>query len=111
MTKLKLDDWQPRNWGEVVHIIVTIILVVALVFLLAGCSEQERIPILITAETMIKDYLTGNDALLVEYFVGGMATQAIFTVDEMYQYDRLIRHLEMTGEVEYAFNQGKEWWE
>jgi hypothetical protein len=67
-----------------------------------GRPEPVRPTIMIMRESTVKDYLTGGDALLVEYFVGGVSTHAIFRPDQMHEYQALIDHLEDTGRLTYA---------
>ena len=68
----------------------------------AGRPEPVRPTIMIMRESTVKDYLTGGDALLVEYYVGGISTHAIFRPDQMHEYQALIAHLEDTGRLTYA---------
>jgi hypothetical protein len=54
--------------------------------------------ILIKSETFVKN-LEGQTVLLVDYMVGGMATNATFTEDQMDEYQRVMAYLKRIGRV------------
>jgi hypothetical protein len=86
-----------------VGIIVAVLSIFMLVVVYAtDRPEPARPSIMIMRETTVKDYLTGGDALLVEYFVGGVSTHALFRPDQMHEYQALIAHLDQTGRLSYA---------
>jgi len=86
---------------------IGLITIILASFMLVVVYTADKTPppkpiIMIMRETTVKDYLTGGDALLVEYYVGGISTHAIFRPDQMHEYQALIRHLEDTGRLTYA---------
>ena len=86
-----------------VAIIICVFSVLMLVVVYAtDRPEPVRPQILIMRETTVKDYQRGGDALMVEYYVGGVATHAMFRPDQMHEYQALIAHLEESGRLTYA---------
>ena len=67
-----------------------------------------KVPILIMSETEIVDYCSGQDALLIEYYVGGLQTNAVIPLTQMYRYNLLLEHLKESGRLQMA---KKEWWD
>ena len=86
---------------------IGLITIILAAFMLVVVYTADKTPtpkptILIMRESTVKDYLTGGDALMVEYYVGGVATHAMFRPDQMHEYQALIAHLEESGRLTYA---------
>jgi len=60
--------------------------------------ESVRPEILILSETFVTNW-EGQTILLVDYTVGGIATNAMFRDHQMEKYNALMDHLERTGRV------------
>jgi hypothetical protein len=54
--------------------------------------------ILILSETFVTNW-EGRTVLLVDYTVGGIATNATFYEHQMQKYNALMKHLQLTGRV------------
>ena len=61
-----------------------------------------RPEILIIRETTESQY--GETVLIVDYMVGGIATNAIFYPHQMNEYDAVMKHLKRSGRLRYATN-------
>ena len=61
-----------------------------------------RPEILIIRETTESHY--GEPVLIVDYMVGGIATNAIFYPHQMNEYDAVMKHLKRSGRLRYATN-------
>ena len=59
-----------------------------------------RPEILIIRETTESQY--GETILIVDYMVGGIATNAIFYPYQMNEYDAVMKHLKRSGRLRYA---------
>jgi hypothetical protein len=64
--------------------------------------SNDKPEILIFRESYVEDYLRGGTALLVEYSIGGIVQNAMFSADEHEAYLALIAHLEAVGRLKYA---------
>jgi hypothetical protein len=85
--------------GVPLVLLVTILIVLVLVSIVT--SEPTRPDILILREETVTGY-NGQSVLLVDYMVGGIATNASFRDNQWNEYWALIEHLKATGRVKYA---------
>jgi hypothetical protein len=61
-------------------------------------GRNNRPEILILSETFVSNW-EGRTVLLVDYTVGGIATNATFYEHQMQKYNALMKHLQLTGRV------------
>ena len=85
---------------EILAIIVLTILGISMFFLNKNTPEaglQKKI--LITRESEVIDYQTGQDAIMLEYFVDGMPAQYIVPKNNTKDIPRFMKYLESLGSV------------
>lgn len=93
--------WKDVLW-KLTAVILTLVLNIGLLqIFVVRPLKVAPVPISIKSESTVTDYQTGGEALLVEYYVGGIATSAVFRPHEMHLYVALIEHLKESGRLSY----------
>ena len=88
---------------DLLTIICFAIMLLVIIFLLGfwtinRVASDQKPEILILSETFVSNW-EGRTVLLVDYTVGGIATNATFRESQMDRYNALMDHLEKTGRV------------
>jgi len=75
-----------------------VVIIAVVLFTTSTERRSGRPEILILSETFVTNW-EGRVVLLVDYTVGGIATNAVFREEQMQKYNELMKHLELTGRV------------
>ncbi len=86
-------------FSAAIFAVALLIVIIGLGFwTISRVANDQKPEILILSETFVTNW-EGRTVLLVDYTVGGIATNATFYDHQMQKYNALMKHLELTGRV------------